>query len=134
MTAAGSMDQVTVDQFKAALLAAKRMPSNQMKMLKAHYQAPGRRLTATQLAAAAHYDRYSVANLQYGALGKAIGEFLGVPPAMRHRNGDAVWTSYLATGNDADVDAEHYVWEMRPALAQALTELPWGFAPKKPVA
>lgn len=46
----------------------------QLLMLNAHYQAPNRSITYTQLAKAAGFDGHVAANSQYGKLGRTIGE------------------------------------------------------------
>ena len=46
----------------------------QKLMLKAHFDAPNRSITYTQLAEAAGYQDYEVANRQYGQLGRDLGE------------------------------------------------------------
>jgi len=122
----------TCEAFKNALLAIRSdITPAQHKMLKAHCLADGHCLTATQLAAAADFANYSAANLQYGFLGKALGQRLGFTPAMRH-NGEPVWTSVLATGQSPTDSAanEHFIWTMRPEVVEALMSLPWGIKPK----
>ena len=52
-------------------------------MLEAHLDAPEQILTATQLAQAAGYDDYVVANAQYGTLGRALAEKLEWEPGQR---------------------------------------------------
>jgi hypothetical protein len=42
------------------------LSDGQVAMLKAHFRAPDQTITATELAKAAGYARYSAANLQYG--------------------------------------------------------------------
>ncbi len=116
-------------RFKEALLALRPINDNHLKMLREHFRAPGHRLTATQLAEAAGYADYGAANLQYGKLGREIGEYLSFPPPLVSDDGQPYYTSVLAsgergTGTGADA---HYVWTMRPELIAALSELPWGF-------
>ena len=48
------------------------MSGGQRAMLRAHYEAPGRKITATQLAQAAGFANFSAANLQYGLLGAML--------------------------------------------------------------
>jgi hypothetical protein len=92
-------------------------------MLKAHFRAPGRQLTATQLAEAAGYATYSAANLQYGLVGRALFEQLPVELATRV-DGSPIYTWALATAPDHPaLPEEEWVWQMRPELARAIEAL-----------
>jgi len=93
----------------------------QRAMLRAHFNAPKRRMTATQLANAAGYKNHSAANLQYGLLGLRL--FAEMPEELPTRkDGTPVMTCAIATGAWPDPDApEHeWVWEMRPHIAAGL--------------
>jgi hypothetical protein len=121
------------EAFKNALLAIRAdITPAQHRMLKAHCLAERHRITATQLAAAAEFPTYGAANLQYGLLGKSLGQRLGFTPPLRHDNGEPIWTTVLATGESPSGAAtnEHFVWLMRPELVEALISLPWGIKPK----
>lgn len=122
----------TVEQFKQALLALRPVSPKHLAMLKAHFNAPAREMTATQLAEAAGYANYAAVNMQYGTFAKSIAEHLGLGAPMQSEAGDPVWTSVIATGAAGSADSPHYVWTLRPELVAALTELPWGFVKKKP--
>lgn len=89
----------------------------QRRLLRIHYGAPDRTITASQMAIALGYRHYCVANSQYGRLGRQIREFLGetadsidqrlgVLVAFENRNGE-------------------WHWKMRPQVAQALEMLRW---------
>ena len=95
----------------------------QIRMLQAHYHAPGRTMTATELAAAAGYASYSGANLQYGMIGKAILEQHPIEVKKR-QDGTPIYTFALANegGNEqyGDTEAPEWKWKMLPALAHAL--------------
>ncbi len=118
-------------RFQDALLALRPIADGQMKMLREHFRAPGHRLTATQLADAAGYPNYRTANLHYGKLGRALGEYLSFPPPQQDK-GEPLYTSVIAFGEDGTGigDKAHYVWTMRPELVEALSDLPWGFRQK----
>jgi hypothetical protein len=91
-------------------------------MLKAHYRAPDKTLTATKLAAAAGYSNYSAANLQYGNVGKALYEEL--PVELRRRaDGTLIYTSALATAGETSDSDEHWTWKLRPEVAYAIERL-----------
>lgn len=102
------------------------LSTGQLKMLQAHYRAPERIMTATELAKAAGYSNYSGANLQYGNLGKALHEHHPVDLPVR-RNGTLIYTCALADSPDlaptATEDDSHWRWRMLPSLAFALCAL-----------
>ncbi|MEX3686462.1 hypothetical protein AB3X91_07610 [Paraburkholderia sp. BR14263] len=102
------------------------LSTGQLKMLQAHYRAPDRIITATELAKAAGYSNYSGANLQYGNLGKAVHAHHPVDLPVRS-NGTLVYTCALADSPDlepsATEDDSHWRWRMLPSLAFALCAL-----------
>lgn len=126
----------------AAFLRALRnlwpLPAHQLAMLKAHFEAPERILTATQLAAAAGWDDYSSANLHYGKLGFELAQELDWTPP-KGADGNPTWTMALADGvlESDEYSAEeqlerlaeamrnpgHFQWKMRPQVAAALKTL-----------
>lgn len=53
-------------------------------MLKVHFHAPERTITATQMANAIGYPKYEAANLHYGRLGRLVGESLEFDPLDEH--------------------------------------------------
>lgn len=111
----------TAEEFAEALTAIK--PSNtQWSMLKAHYNAPGKKLTSTQLATVAGYQHLSVANIQYGVLGHKLSDYLDYEPLGKYKNGDPLWITILVnhTGESFEDDTDHFEHEMRPELAEAL--------------
>jgi hypothetical protein len=99
------------------------LSTGQVKMLQAHYRAPDRIISATELARAAGYSNYSGANLQYGNLGKALHEHHPVDLPVRS-NGTLVYTYALADSPDfapnTTEDDSHWRWRMLPSLAFAL--------------
>lgn len=115
----------TVEEVCAALPHLKYNKA-QDAMLAAHLQAPDHVLTATQLAQAAGYDDYVVANAQYGQLGRALAEELDWEPQEKTA-GKTVWTFTLATDADGQAREEgeeiagHWRWKLRPEIAAALS-------------
>ena len=95
-------------------------------MLLAHLNAPENILTATQLAKAAGYNDYSVANRQYGQLGYDLAHELDWSP-VETSNGETVWTFTLA--DDADKEArsqglktpDEWRWRLRPEIIEAIS-------------
>ncbi|RVT93148.1 hypothetical protein [Sphingomonas crocodyli] len=101
-----------------------RPSDSQRLMLEAHIAAADRVLTATQLALAAGYDDYVVANGQYGSLGRALAEEMEWEPAQRS-DGSPIWTFALATDGSEQPTSEgaeiasHWRWRLRPEVAEA---------------
>lgn len=91
-------------------------------MLRAHYRAPNRSLTATELAKAAGYANYNAANLQYGSVGKLLWEELPTKLPIGP-DGAPIYTFALAELSDQTAPNDQWVWRMRPEIAAALLEL-----------
>jgi hypothetical protein len=90
-------------------------------MLRAHYAAPNRCITATQLAKAANYTGYQSANLQYGRVGWLLYGELPTPLPRRPSDGKLIYTCALAEEVDQRTDDEaQWIWRMRPHVAEAL--------------
>jgi len=89
---------------------------HQMRMLQAHYHAPNRTLTATQMSKALGYPKYGGANIHYGKLGRLVGEQLGWRPLPE------LTVFVLVT---FDKPGREWHWIMRPAVAKALERLGW---------
>ena len=89
---------------------------HQMRMLQAHYHALNRTVTATQMAKAVGYPKYTASNLHYGTLASHIGKLIGWQPLPKQ----AVFV--LVTFGRPDGE---WQWIMRPEVAQALEQLGW---------
>jgi len=98
-----------------------KLPDSYIKMLQAHYDAPGRKMTPTQLSDAAGYQNYNAVNLHYGYLGKMICDEIGYIPTDTS-NGEPIYTCGVAWGEREEPDGE-WVWTMYKNLAQAIKEL-----------
>lgn len=113
------------DEIRAAL---PQVPMNkaQEAMLLAHLKAPQQILTATELAQAAGYDDYMVANRQYGQLAHDLAYEMDWTPEET-TNGITTWTFTLA--DDADKQARkdgeevnaQWRWQLRPEVIDALS-------------
>jgi hypothetical protein len=103
---------------KAFALFEKHLSRGQLAMLRAHYHAPAREITATQLADAAGYESYSAANLQYGRIGWML--FGEIPTNIPSRDGKRIYTFTLASGKEDRDNDQDWVWKMRPHVADAL--------------
>lgn len=105
---------------KAFVALAPDLPANRLKMLRAHFHAPDRCITARQLAEAAGYANYGAANLQYGLLAADFWALL--PTEIKQRkDGTRIWTLALAeAGNVETAKEEEWVWRLRPYVAEGL--------------
>jgi len=88
----------------------------QRAMLAAHYHAPHRCITATQLAAEVGYASMGGANLQYGILARMVRDVLDFPTQR-----GLVHLYSLATF----IKGKHWIFVMRPEVAEALEALGW---------
>lgn len=71
-----TMSVITSEEYQAGLEAIS-LSKAQLMMLKAHYNAVNRSITYTELAKSADFKDWKTANLQYGKLGRALGEEVG---------------------------------------------------------
>lgn len=99
-----------------------KLSDGQRAMLKAHYRAPDKCMTATALAEAAGYPGYSSANLQYGLVGRWLFEELPVPLGTLD-DGTPIYTSALADAGSQVGPEGFWIWKMRPGVAAALAHL-----------
>jgi putative restriction endonuclease len=84
-------------------------------MLRVHYHAPERTITARKLAELVGYNSYSVVNAQYGRLARLVGEQLDYSPEPER----------LGTLVRFDKRHDEWHWLMRPEVAEALERLGW---------
>lgn len=105
----------TPDEYVAAFRHIDVAPHH-MRMLLAHYHAPSRTLTASQMAKVLGYPTYSTANLHYGTLGRIVAERLAWVPLPDQ--------TVFALATFAKPRRE-WQWIMRPAVAEALERLGW---------
>jgi len=104
-----SFNPPSVERYVAALKAV-NLTDYRKQMLQIHYDAPQRTITATKLAEAMGFKRYTDSNRMYGGLASQIGKALDYSPepeklgtivTFEHRNGE-------------------WHWILRPEVAQAL--------------
>lgn len=105
----------SADRYASAFRALGALPDSHLSMLQFHYSAPDRTVTATQMARAASFQHYGVANLHYGKLGRRIGELLNFNPTRMP-------VDVLVTQAKPD---NEWLWTMRPQVARALEQLSW---------
>ena len=109
------------DEFAEALSQVSPTDSQWM-MLKAHYRAPDRKLTSTQLSEAAGFNDLGVANMQYGSLGRKVADWLNYTPLGKYKDGTPLWITALTVANsDAkDFETGHYEHTLLEEVAKAL--------------
>lgn len=98
------------------------LPDSYVLMLKAHYKAPNRTITSTQLAEACKFHNYNAAVLHYGTLGSRLYELLPIK-LPTHKDGTPIYTFMLATEGDSGQDKSEWKWKMRPEVADAIAQL-----------
>jgi hypothetical protein len=111
----------TAEEFVEAFAAIK--PSDaQWEMLKAHYNAPDKKLTSDQLADAAGYEHMYGANTQYGILGHNLSDHLEYMPPGKYKDGQPLWITILVNheGQSFEEDTGHFQHEMREEVIAAL--------------
>lgn len=101
------------DDYVAALRRIAIAPHH-MRMLQAHYHAPDRTLTTTQMSKALGYPTYPASNLHYGKLGRLVAEQIGWRPLPQQTV--FVLVTFEKPGRE-------WHWIMRPAVAGALEQL-----------
>ena len=72
----GKVGIPTAEEYRQALGAILKPGHSLWEMLKAHYEAPGKKMSSTQLADAAGYKDFTATNSQYGKLGRELCEYL----------------------------------------------------------
>lgn len=113
----------TAEQYGQALKAIKISPM-QRKMLESHFRAHNRTATYTELAKAAGYDSYSVANSNYGKLGAALGKALDMTFLPSATTPDSDFYS-SAIGRAIKHGDEEWILIMHHELAKALDSAEW---------
>jgi hypothetical protein len=113
-------DTLTAQQYRGAFEKIRdQLTDKQREMLRAHYHAPDRKITARQLAEAVGYPNYSTVNLQYGVIGALLCELLGQEPDSERLY---VLLHFIRPHTEGNAE---WIWRMREPAAQALQELGW---------
>jgi len=102
-------------RYVLAFRAIRGLTDSHVQMLRIHYHAFERTITAKQLALAVGFNSYSIANAQYGRLGRLVGEQLLYNPEPER----------LGTLVRFEKRRGEWHWLMRPEVAQALEILGW---------
>ena len=97
-----------------------KITAKQRELLRLHHASPARVISATRLAEAVGFESYNAVNLQYGLLARAVARELAI------ELGDFVEVGILVEFVDPGFAAnEHWLWVLRPNVAQALEDLGW---------
>lgn len=112
----------SAEAYERALRSIGPLADAHLAMLEAQYQAQDRTVTADALADAVGYANHGAVNLQYGTLGRRLGEALGASrPDLNKPTERAGWY-YLSEGVRRD---GAFLWRMHPPVADALERLGW---------
>jgi len=112
------------EQYQQAL--ERIAPTDKQKlMLEAHFKAHNRTITFTELANAAGYDDYQVANRQYGQLGLDLGRELDFEFADSQSRPDEKFCSSSIGMPFAYAGEGKFQFVMHHELAKAIEELDW---------
>ena len=104
-----------VQRYVFALKAAS-LTDRQRALLRVHYRAPGRTMTAEEAANGLGGAKYQRMNIDYGGLARKVGHFLGHHDPTQSHVGALV---------EFDQRGDRWHWIMRPQLARALELLGW---------
>ncbi len=104
------------------------MTEKQKTMLLFHYSAHNRTVTFTELASAGGYADYNTANLQYGKLGRVLGEELEMIFAINGKTGAPFNSSSIGADNPFKAPESEYELVMHHELAKAIEALGWAKA------
>ena len=98
------------------------LSKNLQNMLNAHYNAPDRKMTSSQLAESGGYKDFTAANGQYGRLGKSICDYLEYNPPGKYQDGSPLWITAITEDNHETYQEEtgHYQHILRDEFSDAL--------------
>lgn len=117
------MNIPTAQTYEQGLKAIK-ISTGQRAMLECHYLALNRTVTYTELAAAAGSSDFRTANLEYGQLGRALGEEIGYNFPVAGQRGEPFFSGAL--GIDAPrSETREFRLMMHHELAKAIDHLGW---------
>ena len=103
-----------------ALASQSQMSETRRKLLRIHYQFYHHQATMSQIAEAMDWKSFSSANVHYGRLAQLIGEELGFEVAA-----GGAYCSALGTFVEPQARGDHWLFIMRPQVAEALRQLGW---------
>ena len=101
-----------------ALEAQGEMSETRRKLLRVHYRFYHHQATSSQIAEAMGWKSFSSANIHYGRLAQLVGEEMGI-------EFDGAYSNVLGTFVEPQEPGDHWLFIMRPQVAEALRELGW---------
>lgn len=105
--------------YVAAITAIRdTLGDREREVLRLQFQQPGRAVTSQEIRDHFGYSSIGASNLLYGTLGKTLATQLPMETETPDSNRNYYWRA-LSTG---DGSGEHFLWIMRPELANALVE------------
>jgi hypothetical protein len=99
-----------------------RVNESQLAMLKKHYAAPGRAITATSLGTSVGFEDYRGVNRWYGELGTILAEAMGFDWRPESTVAVSMLELFVKPGSASNTE---YVLVMRENVARALEQLEW---------
>lgn len=105
----------TAERYADAFRSVAPLADAHLAMFRFQHAAPRQTVTSTQMARAARFRHYGVANLQFGRLGRRIGDLLDFHPTTMPI--DVLVTQSKPAGE--------WLWTMRLQVAEALERLGW---------
>lgn len=120
------MNQPSAEDIAQALSVISRdkspLVTNGLAMLKAHYRASGRVMSATGLAGVIGNKKYGVGNIGYGKFCHRLADIMGHTPDIQV-NGDTRWTYTLCNANPTRDRNGDFLWALKHETCQALESL-----------
>lgn len=111
------MAKISAALFASALKQMAKPGGRQMQFLRAHYDAPGKALTAKRLAQNVGYKNYRGINLLYGILAAKIGLLVGQP-----NSGLLLLVEFASPKS---ITNKEWILIMRPEFAEGLKRAGW---------
>lgn len=109
----------SIEEYKTAFESIKsEINANDLKMLKANYDAPEHTISAEIMSEIMGYATHDGANLRYGTLGSKLCRQLNLNPKFKV---EAI-CNIVKPGVRDNI---HWLWIMRSEVVQALKELRW---------
>ncbi|MDQ7052214.1 MAG: hypothetical protein Q9P14_04720 [candidate division KSB1 bacterium] len=106
---------LSIEDYKIALEKVKELVTeNDLKILRAHYEAPNYTVTAKRLAKYMNFVNYNAANLRYGSLARHLCDYYNIKPTENL----AILVYFEKINNE-------WHWTLRENVVKAIRELNW---------
>jgi hypothetical protein len=115
MDAYDKINNLSIEDYKIAFENIKEAASeNDLKMLKANYEAPNYTVTAKRLAKAMNFANFNAANLRYGSFAGRLCDYYKIKPTENL----AILVYFQKINNE-------WHWTLRENVVKAIKELNW---------